>query len=972
MSENPNSIFVLGYNLNYESLFDLYLPYGLIVKNTENGLGYLEKRATPQTILEFGIELCEKEKKLFDLVELLQHDKLLHRFNGTKKNKKTLEVLMQNTQAKEIISGFLQRQMLKFYELINEIKTPLAIDYDRKDVFTDHQIQYSSHHLQPLLDFEKVEDGMVYTLKLKKDKEQFHPFQKRIKTLLNEPAWVLINKILFRLEHINTNKLKPFLDKKSIQIPQKTLNVYFDKFIKDIVKKTDITARGFNLTTYENLDKVSIKTHYDFFSEKYLLVLDFNYDGIHFLSTETRKKHVSLNRENDENISVLETKRHFEKEKEYFNKLEVFGLKQVENGIFSFIFDEKLSKYANVEKLISCKDELIDLGFHWENFEVDNHQVVAYHGKISNTISEEYDWFDLKMMVECHEYQFPFTKLVEHLIAGNRFYQLPNQEYFLIPEEWFSLYQPIIDMGKMENESIKIKKNQYGLLAILDSKTFLKEPLNQGAIKSYFSFPNTIKATLRPYQMEGVQWLWQHYVKGMGACLADDMGLGKTLQTITLLESVKQNLPKIHEQNQFPTDLFSEIKSSEFASLQSLIVCPSSLIFNWQNEIEKFAPHFKVYIHNGKDRNKNQLHLENIDIIIVSYSILLRDSNLFKKHHFQYVVVDESQQIKNRDSKIFMLLSTLQVKQKISLSGTPIENSLSDLWSQMQFINPELLGTYTKFDKIFKTPIEKKHSETALQTLKELVNPFILRRTKEQVLQDLPPLTEQVFFTEMDEEQKSLYEKEKSKARNLLLGIEKTNTSRIKIFQTLMRLRQMSNHPKIIHENGIESGKFIDVTNYLSTLLKTDNKVLVFSFFVEHLNIYSQWCDENDIKYEKFTGGTSLENRKKAIKNFSENTDIQLFFMTTQSGGVGLNLTEASYVLILDPWWNPFKELQAVGRAHRIGQKKAVTLVKFIAKDSIEEKILTLQTHKKTLSEDIIGVDMIPKEVIEKLDFVLE
>jgi non-specific serine/threonine protein kinase len=449
------------------------------------------------------------------------------------------------------------------------------------------------------------------------------------------------------------------------------------------------------------------------------------------------------------------------------------------------------------------------------------------------------------------------------------------------------------------------------------------------------------------------------------------MGLGKTLQTLAVLQFVKDNLQVASSEKS--VDLFSDIIAKE-EPLKALVIVPSSLVFNWKNEAKKFTPSLKSIVYTGNDRKQIKNKLQLYDIVFTSYAIALKDIEHFKNLSFRYLILDESQYIKNKNSKIFNAINEISAENKITLSGTPIENSLDDLWSQMQFINPDLLGSYSFFAKYFKTPIEKKKDETAISELKKLINPYILRRTKEQVAKDLPPISEQIFFSEMETEQKALYEKEKSIARNYLLNsAENHPINKLNILNTLMKLRQIGNHPVLVDENfNRASGKFLDVVQYLETLLKAKQKILLFSSFVKHIKIYTDWCKKNAIQFCLLTGETAAQNRENEVNQFQTNPDKQLFFISLKAGGVGLNLTEASYVLLLDPWWNPFAENQAIARAHRIGQKNHVTVVRFIAKDTIEEKILSLQQKKKEISDAIIDIDKIPDDIETNLNYILE
>jgi SNF2 family DNA or RNA helicase len=354
-------------------------------------------------------------------------------------------------------------------------------------------------------------------------------------------------------------------------------------------------------------------------------------------------------------------------------------------------------------------------------------------------------------------------------------------------------------------------------------------------------------------------------------------------------------------------------------------------------------------------------------IILTTYGVVRNDLEILGKIDFEYIVLDESQLIKNPDSQSYKAVKQLNSRHKLTLTGTPIENSLTDLWSQLSFTNPGLLGGFDMFRREFVLPIEKKNDEMARKRLKALINPFILRRTKDQVAKDLPPLTEKLFYCDMTEKQHELYEREKSHYRNIILqnieqaGIEK---SKMVIFQGLMKLRLIANHPAMTtvtsaeetHLEGMHhfgSGKFIEVTRMLESLRSENHKVLIFSQFVKHLNLFKDWFEEHKIPYSYLIGNTT--NRKDVIEQFEGSPETKFFLISLKAGGVGLNLTSADYVFMLDPWWNPAVEAQAINRAHRIGQTKNVIAYKFICKGTIEEKIVQLQQRKSALAEDFIN-----------------
>ncbi|MBW1294384.1 DEAD/DEAH box helicase [Aquimarina litoralis] len=531
-------------------------------------------------------------------------------------------------------------------------------------------------------------------------------------------------------------------------------------------------------------------------------------------------------------------------------------------------------------------------------------------------------------------------------------------------------YKKLANFSSVKDDKILVNKSNYTLLTELVPPEEIE--INKNPETTYEPSPK-LKATLRPYQEEGVKWLVKHQQNELGACLADDMGLGKTLQTIAALVFTKELLTPAPESVQtIRLDLFSdplEVKTY----LKALIVLPSSLVFNWAQEILKFAPHLTITKYTGSERKKILPYLETYDVILTTYTTLLKDISQLQKTNFNYIITDESQQIKNKESKIFKAINEIQATHKISLSGTPIENSLSDLWSQMEFINPGMLGSFPFFKDHFKIPIEKHQNKERIEELKLLIDPFILRRTKEQVAKDLPDVSEQIIYTEMLSAQEKAYESQKSAARNLLLGIDTTATNKIHILNTLTNLRQLANHPKLVNVTTEDpSGKFKDVTSYLETLVRSNKKALIFSSFVGHLELYKEWCQSQNISFTSLTGQTKSSDREKIVRDFQENDSISLFFISLKAGGVGLNLTKASYVILLDPWWNPFIEKQAIARAHRIGQKNNVMVTRFITKNTIEEKILQLQERKQNLSEEIIDINAIPDYIENDLEELLK
>ena len=951
-------------DLTFNDEIKHYLPTAYIALEVKNVVGYIEKRAALDTLKSYDITITDDVIKLLDISNSLKIEELHKKYNAKNKVKKPLKELLKDKAFAKVLNQYVSFKLNIFFDIIAKNGFPLSVNIDREKPFHAQQISFSEENLKSSLHFQKLEDKIVYTLSLEKNKKVFAPSDKNTIVLLNDPAWILVDKFVYKLEEINGNKLAPFLKKKSVEIPEKNTKLYFETFIKDIVNKVEIEAEGFSITQKSDITKCVLKPYFYFLNDIYFFDFVFEYQDVSFSFNEKRKFRSSLILEND--IHVIQSKRNFEEEQKWIQKLTSLGLKKLDNDFLSF--ENVTHKYQNIQLLIENKSMFEENGFSIENLEVDNKKIASHFGTISMQHQENEDWFDIKMQINCGGFVFPFTKIVSNLKSNNPIYELPDGSFFLIPNEWFSSYKPITEFGKITDDAIVLKKNQFTILenlpAINSEVVIQKQKVDYQASKN-------LKATLRNYQIDGIKWLIEHHYNKLGACLADDMGLGKTLQTLAVLQFVKDNLQVVSSEE--TVDLFSDVIQNE-EPLKALVIVPSSLVFNWKNEAKKFTPSLKSIVYTGNDRKQIKNKLRLYDIVFTSYAIALKDVEHFKTISFRYLILDESQYIKNKNSKIFNAINEIPAENKITLSGTPIENSLDDLWSQMQFINPDLLGNYSFFAKYFKTPIEKKKDETAISELKKLISPYILRRTKEQVAKDLPPISEQIFFSEMETEQKALYEKEKSIARNYLLkSAENQPITKLNILNTLMKLRQIGNHPVLTDSNFVQdSGKFLDVVQYLETLLKAKQKILLFSSFVKHIEIYTDWCKKNAIQFCLLTGETAAENRENEVNQFQTNPEIQLFFISLKAGGIGLNLTEASYVLLLDPWWNPFAENQAIARAHRIGQKNHVNVVRFIAKDTIEEKILSLQQKKKEISDAIIDIDKIPDDIETNLEYILD
>jgi non-specific serine/threonine protein kinase len=566
--------------------------------------------------------------------------------------------------------------------------------------------------------------------------------------------------------------------------------------------------------------------------------------------------------------------------------------------------------------------------------------------KVSMALSSEMDWFDLNLSIEFDGVPLTLAELKKALQKEKKFVRLKDGSIARLPENLIQKFQYLVEFGQPETSSIRFHDHHLSFVdKLLDeadqrqvdklSEKKLKKLDRFKKIKEY-PLPENLIGELRDYQRAGFNWL--HFLKefNFGGCLADDMGLGKTVQTLAFLQS--------------------EVNSKK---MPNLIVSPTSVLFNWQREIEKFTPEMDYIIHYGTKRSRDIRKLRKKALILTTYGHLRRDIGFLKDMPFQYVVLDESQNIKNPQSDTAQAARSLQTVNRLTLTGTPVENNTMELWSQFSFLSPGLLGSQSFFKENFMRPIEKEQNVQVASTLKKLIFPFILRRTKEEVVTELPPKIENVIYSPMSDEQQKLYDKIRDSYRQTLeeeISSKGLGKSTMRVLEGLTKLRQVACHPYLVNtKNDAESGKFEALKLMLEEITSEDHKVLVFSQFVKMLTVIREYLDEEAIEYAYLDGST--KDREAAVNRFQEDEDIQIFLISLKAGGVGLNLTAADYVIHYDPWWNPAVEMQASDRAHRIGQTKKVFTYKLITKDSVEEKIVQLQQQKRDLVEKLITTE---------------
>jgi len=555
------------------------------------------------------------------------------------------------------------------------------------------------------------------------------------------------------------------------------------------------------------------------------------------------------------------------------------------------------------------------------------------------------DWFELTGDAAFDGAHVSFPELLAALKRGDNTVRLDDGSLGILPEDWLNQYGLLAGLGAAQEDHLRFSMTQVGLLdALLETEEFVEVDARFEEVRAKLrnfqgiapaQEPEGFKGSLRPYQQEGLGWLQFLQNFHFGGCLADDMGLGKTVQLLAMLQ---------------------ERRNVRGERRPSIIVVPKSLMFNWVHEIERFTPDLRHVEYSGLERAHLRDDLTKYDIILTTYGTLRRDIMPLKDVQFDYAVLDEAQTIKNSTSQVAKACRLLKAEYRIALSGTPIENHLGDLWSIFEFLNPGMLGRSSAF-KVNSADAQDAESR---RILARGLRPFVLRRTKREVAADLPEKFEETIYCLMGKRQRALYNELRDHYRESLLGMVREqgmNKTRMHVLEALLRLRQAACHPALLdRESKEEAFAKLDVLiPHLEELIGEGHKSLVFSQFTSMLSIVKDHLDRKGVKYVYLDGKTRA--RKEIVEEFQGNEDVKVFLISLKAGGLGLNLTAAEYVFLLDPWWNPAVEAQAIDRAHRVGQTRQVFAYRLICSDTVEEKILELQGQKRELADAILEAD---------------
>lgn len=593
----------------------------------------------------------------------------------------------------------------------------------------------------------------------------------------------------------------------------------------------------------------------------------------------------------------------------------------------------------NENEFLIDKDKFIEIVSDLKDNEID---VFAAGRKVTTPVTSKVsveasglDWFEIKGKIKFKTVEIGLPEILRGKYKHNLI-PLSNGEMGILPKDWLRKQVSLSEVAQVDGEKVVIHRGQ---AVIIDHLFFDHERETDDVFKNFITHikdfekveeiveSSNFKGELRKYQREGLTWL--NFLKDLrlGGCLADDMGLGKTIQVLA-------NLDHHHKKS----------------TGRSLIVVPRSLLFNWKNEAQKFVPHLKVGLYDGNPNERTKI-IEDLsyDILIATYGIVRRDIIDLKEYDFQYLILDEAQNIKNKNSQISKSVCLLKGLHKLALTGTPVENSIEDLISIFRFLSP---GMFTRNQVVS----DKKDNTNVLKSLR----PFILRRTKEEVLKDLPEKTEKIIYCELNGAHKETYNELKDyykKKLNQKIKKSGLTKNKVHVLEALLRLRQAANHPAMVNEDNYNfpSSKVELLLANIRRVQKAGRKIIVFSQFVKFLSLIKTELEKEGLSYEYLDG--SSRSREDIVRRFKTSSRTNLFLISIKAGGVGLNLTEADYCFILDPWWNPAVEAQAIDRIHRIGQEKKVFAYKMIAKGTVEEKVVELQLKKKDISEDVLSAD---------------
>lgn len=921
------------------------------------------KKYVIKDLLEFA--------RLIHQGELFQYGKNLKFFHEpeafTTESRNMLAFIMQRIEEYEYHFHCVQDSTYRF-QTMKALRylplSPTAVDMFL-NMMIGHTLQFDlDDHIRPIY----VTDGdPELTLELKaEDSDTYHLTIEDCLILSGARTfWILKDKILYRCSEAFKKDMQPYLTElnrqkvREITLSEKQLRPFYGSVLKHLEAHTDFHTEGVDLTDYEppeahfsiyldnpaeNIISCTAYARYD--EETFSLATPISCeDGFRDASMENRI------------LTAIQT---------YFQPAAISGNEDspVADADFIISHDDQAA-FLFLEQGLPHFYELAEvfISSNMKRIRILSAPRTAVGVSVSNGLLE----------IDVHSDSLPYEELAGILNSYRRrqkYYKLKSGEFLKLENNSLSVLSELADGLRLSEQAIRGGRISVPLYrasyidAVLTShnsdiqshrdryfKSLIRDM--KSVADSDYEVPDAMKPILRDYQKTGYRWLCTIAQLGFGGILADDMGLGKTLQIITLLEHAR--LEAISK----TVDLTDTASHTACPPPVSLIVCPSSLVYNWDSEIEHFAPNLKTLLITGTAQERQELltHYADYDVLITSYDMLKRDIASYDNLHFHYQIIDEAQYIKNHRTQAARSVCSIHSVTRFALTGTPIENRLSELWSIFEYLMPGFLYPYAYFRSELEQPIVENKDQIAATRLQQLVRPFIMRRLKTDVLKELPDKLEHAVYAQMTDEQNKLYTANTLKLQKDLEQQSDSmfKTSKIQILAELTKLRQLCCDPSLIYQNYHGGSAKLDTCiQLIENAMAGGHKILLFSQFTSMLDVIERRLKAERILYYRLDGSTKSEQRTRLVNAFNENK-IPVFLISLKAGGTGLNLTGADIVIHYDPWWNAAAQNQATDRAHRIGQTHTVTVYKLIARHTIEEKILELQENKKTLSDQILS-----------------
>ena len=963
MKVSASQPFQIIYSLYQHEYLGFVFESYIVHLDDKGKLTYQHQNISPKNAREFSKGLDDRDFELIEIMDSMAQESIVKKFSAKFMKpeeffSKTYDKTKGNELVQEQIEDYMEKRRAKILE---KLKGKILFEMGNDGEPTWRKIEVLDKRASIQFHFMRTEEHTNYYPTIFYQGKKIDLPNTSAYLVCKNPAWMVLNGKLYGFEkNVDGKKLIPFFTKKYVVIPRNVEETYYNRFVAPLIASfDDVDARGFeiNKSTYDphpvltlsELHTAQSSSPISMFDEKpaaddhsdeagkIVFDLSFKYGKHRFRGDNIGPVSVTLEKQGEGYVFHRITRR-TDDEKSFLHTLQKLGLPM--KGFRIAIPKSEAFSWLNENRV-----NLLNFGFEVSQPESRDKKYFVGKAVIEVEVKENIDWFDIHAKIRFGEFEIPFKELRKLIMRKKVEFKLPNGEIAIIPEAWLTKYADLFALSETDGEHEKpvLRKHHLNLVKELEegnlAKVHLSEKLRSlnsfSGIKNY-PLPGGFHGELRPYQRAGYNWLRFLNEYKLGGCLADDMGLGKTVQTLTMLQAEK-----------------------DAGAGTTLLIMPTSLIYNWEMEANKFTPELRILNYTGTLRNKDIKRFENYDLILTSYGITRLDVELLQQFYFNYIILDESQVIKNPTSNIAKAVRELKSRHKLVLTGTPIENTTMDLWSQMSFINPGILGTQTYFRNEFQYPIEKKNDEGRSKKLHAVIKPFILRRHKSQVATELPEKVENIQYCSMSTDQEKRYEEVKTHYREKIFKLidqEGLGNSRFMILEGLTKLRQIANHPRMVEQGYTgDSGKLEDVTYMLENAVAEGHKVLIFSQFVKHLELVRQYLKTHKIDFAYLDGSST--DRKEQVERFNREPNLKVFLISIKAGGLGLNLTEADYVFILDPWWNPAVEAQAVDRAHRIGQKKKVFTYKFITRNTVEEKILMLQKRKLKLTTELITTE---------------